>query len=243
MPEVFRKKLGTNSVSLKVIIPWTGEPQIFSSIERVKGFVTDSGFGIELVILSGFGNREVHQLIYDEVGKDSVNTIKLDGDMCIENFDLLSEHLLQLGSDEVAIFPVYCWILRRNVYGIHLFGKDVSGIEAGEEPFPDQYEWERTTFYPLAVQAAVSHCRTPSDDQVDNYIGHRLRKIYLSWFLRIEYIPLVIRAIVKNPSSLMRIKNILNICVRDQYKILVSSHEKVIGIDLIKDQFRDSIND
>lgn len=223
MQKIHNITVGTGDLHLKVVIPWTGEPQLANSLSSLRNFSVKNSARIDITILIGFKNREVHQLVYDEVGSSTVPTIKLDGDMCLENFEGLTEVVEGLGATTICIAPVHCHILKRKIYGVHIFGKNVRDLKAGDETFPDKYEWKDIELRDLKSSAFISHCPCPTAAQIDNFIAHRLRKFIASRFSRLDYLHLVLRALCVNQSAVLRATTILNTARAVDYKTVDSA--------------------
>ena len=223
MRKIYNITFGSGKTYLKFLIAWTGEPQLRNSLKMLETFSNLHNLRVDIKIFVGFDNREVHQLIYDEVGKCKSPSIKLDGDMHLENFDSLINLIDCLNDNTVCIAPVYCYVLKRNIYGVHVFGRHVKNLKAGDDVFPDKYETISSEILDLKRDSFVSHCKRPSRSQIDNFIAHRLRKFIYSKCTRIDYLHFILRAMLMHRSSLLRIFPIIKTSLSTTYKQIDTS--------------------
>lgn len=240
MPKIYRKVIG-DCVDFKIFIPWTGEPQVLESLESIYNLTTIQSIGIEIVLLEGFGNQEVHQLIYSEVSTGSVKAVKLDGDMIIEDGHAFLSCIKNLVPDEILIYPVFCHIVERSIYGIHFFGEDVRDLVSPNSLFPDKYSCKNIRKEPFTQPPFVSHCRNPIKIQVISFIGHRIRKFVGSKFLRYDYLKPIFLGFVAHPSTIFSFSSLIHISFGKSYRVFNRNEHEVL-ISSISNFFQSSGN-
>ena len=87
MSQKYNLQFGIGMPLLKLLVPWCDEPQILTMLSSLNKYCISSNQSVEVVIFSGYGNLEVHQLLYDEVNISKMPCVKLDGDMALIDAD------------------------------------------------------------------------------------------------------------------------------------------------------------
>jgi len=187
--------------TLAIGVLWTGEPQIemlLPSISKLKG-----QFHVIVKVVAFEKNYPAHMKIWKFFEEYSYADyrIKLDGDMTLTDPELFINSLDELSDNDFFIFRVRDHITGRLLNGVNIFSKgyeiDVSNCN---DLFPDKLggEWRQKEYN------GVSHCKEPSPEQVGEFVGHRLRKIFGAndWRKSRSYLRLVLFAIKNNIQSI-----------------------------------------
>jgi hypothetical protein len=219
MSATFKIVFGLGAPQVKILVPWSGEPQIFESLSKLKCHCDSIGICLEVIIFSGYGNIAVHRLIYNMVNISEVPCVKFDGDMGFIDLNYFFEVISCMPNDIVKIFKVRCNIVKKNIHGIHFFGSGVSALTTSNDLFPDQYSGQCKVVVSDSGKVFISHCVNPTKEQVCNFVGHRLRKIVRSNFKRFDYLPLFLRAAFWHPYKVLTgLSSILVMVFSSDYK-------------------------
>ena len=237
MPRTFSGLFGCGAPDFCILIAHLNEPQLIDSILKIDEYCKRKGITIEVKIFSGYGNYDVHELIYRHVNEYNIPVVKLDADMIIENFELLHSIIKGLQDADIIISPVYCHIARMNIFGVHIFGRAVNGLRVNNALFPDKYLYKDLILAKIDSLASVSHCKNPDVGQVTNFIGHRLRKFVRSYFLSMGHFFMAVRGLRNHYRVLFKIVQLIRIVFASEYRAVPHSKDEAAIPFAIRNHF------
>ncbi len=198
-----QNKEKNSNKSIYIGILYCGEIQIESLL---KSIIQSSSYAkvssINIYIIGYHKNLNAHQKLYGWFNKhNNKHRLKLDADMTIRK-DTINKLILNK-KDCRIVYPVYDFITKTNIYGVHYIppfhSLDYKNIN---KRFPDNLSDD---FQINKEFVGIYHCEKASKEQILNFIIHRLGKLFDCKFqMKLGYLKVIAKATIINYKIVFR---------------------------------------
>lgn len=180
MPKIYKRLASFKDDQTIVIgILSVGEHQLDNLLRQLSLL----NFDLDIYIFDTFENATAHQKLYDLFNEKKEHLrIKFDADMTIDDMTKLEKEieLVRTLKNKCHIYQLYDFFTKNNIFGVHFYSPqfiiNIRSIDFGSA-FVDQFIFEDVR---LIHEAFINHGEDHTQQQLNDFIVHRLRKSFQS---------------------------------------------------------------